>query len=89
MAQMFQVNVYQINDNALLTNVDKQAFSPTNVKFRTAPIVSSTNGAAFFQTAAGTNLYGIVQELPRGLQTGNTNYYVVETVAQLAGLANA
>lgn len=87
MANMVTVNVYQINDNALLTTVDKQSFNVTNVKFRTAPVVSSTNGAAFFQTAAGTNLYGIVQELPRGLQTGSTNYYVVETVAQLATLA--
>ena len=82
---MVTVNVYQINDNALLTTVDKQSFNVTNVKFRTAPVLAS--GAAFFQTAAGTNLYGIVQELPRGLQTGNTNYYVVETVAQLATLA--
>jgi hypothetical protein len=87
MANMFAVNVYQINDNALLKVVDKQAFHASNVKFRTAPVVSSTNGAAVYQTAAGTNLYGIVQELPRGLQTGSTNYYVVETVAQLVSMA--
>ena len=85
MANMVTVNVYQINDNALLSTPDKQSFNVTNVKFRTAPVLSS--GAAVYQTAAGTNLYGIVQELPRGLQTGSTNYYVVETVAQLATLA--
>lgn len=85
MANMVTVNVYQINDNALLKTVDKQSFYVGNVKFRTAPVTST--GAAVYQTAAGTNLYGIVQELPRGLQTGNTNYYVVETVAQLAALA--
>lgn len=85
MANMFAVNVYQINDNALLKTVDKQGFSPSNIKFRTAPLTST--GAALYQTAAGVNLYGIVQELPRGLQTGSTNYYVVETVAQLVTLA--
>lgn len=76
---MVTVNVYQINDNALLKTVDKQSFYVGNVKFRTAP--------AGMTTAAGTPLYGIVQELPRGLQTGSTNYYVVETVAQLATAA--
>ena len=85
MANMFAVNVYQINDNALLSTVDKQAFNATNVKFRTAPV--NSDGSAYYKSAAGTNLYGIVQELPRGLQTGSTNYYVVETVAQLVTLA--
>jgi len=84
---MVTVNVYQINDNALLTAVDKQSFNVTNVKFRTAPVNSSTAGDTTFKTASGTPLYGCIQELPRGLQTGNTNYYVVETVAQLATLA--
>jgi hypothetical protein len=85
MANMFAVNVYQINDNALLSQVDKQAFTPFNVKFRSAPLLS--NGSSSVKTAAGVNLYGIVQELPRGLQVGSTNFFVVETVAQLVTLA--
>lgn len=82
---MFAVNVYQINDNALLKTVDKQGFNASNVKFRTAPVTST--GAAVYQTAAGVNLYGIVQELPRGLNVNSVNYYVVETVTQLVTLA--
>lgn len=87
MANLFAVNVYQINDNQQLAQVDRQAFAPSNVKLRTTPIL--TNGSSSVKTAAGVNLYGIVQELPRGLQVGSTNFYVVETVAQLAALANA
>lgn len=87
MAQIFSVNVYQINDNALLPTVNRQGFSPSNVKFRAVDLLS--NNSSSVKTAAGTSLYGIVQELPRGLQTGSTNYYVVETVTQLAALANA
>lgn len=85
MANMFAVNVYQINDNQPLTQVDKQAFTPANVKFRSTPTLP--NGSSSVKTAAGVNLYGIVQELPRGLQVGSTNFYVVETVAQLVALA--
>lgn len=85
MANMVTVNVYQINDNALLPTVDKQSFYVGNVKFRTVPLLS--NGSSSVKTGAGTSLYGIVQELPRGLQTGSTNYYVVETVSALATLA--
>ena len=82
---MFAVNVYQINDNALLKTVDKQAFNASNVQFRSAPLTST--GAALYQTAAGVNLYGIVQGLPRGLNVNSVNYLVVETVAQLVTLA--
>lgn len=85
MPNMFAVNVYQINDNQPLTQVDRQAFTPCNVKFRSATLLP--NGSSSVKTAAGVNLYGIVQELPRGLQTGSTNFYVVETVAQLVALA--
>jgi len=85
MANMVSVNVYQINDNALLPTPERQAFYVGNVKFRATPLLS--NGSSSVKTAAGTNLYGIVQELPRGLQTGSTNYYVVETVATLATAA--
>lgn len=85
MPNFFAVNVYQINDNEELTQVQRQAFAPANVKLRATPLLA--NNSSSVKTAAGVNLYGIVQELPRGLQTGSTNFYVVETVAQLVALA--
>lgn len=81
MAQIFTANVYQINENNPLSVPELQGFSPANVKFRPA--------AAGSVSAAGVPLYGIVQELPRGLEVNSTNFYVVETVAQLATKANA
>jgi hypothetical protein len=81
MAQIFTATVYQINENQPLSTTELQGFSPTNVKFRPAPAGSVS--------AAGVSLYGIVQELPRGLNVNSVNYYVVETVAQLATKANA
>jgi hypothetical protein len=81
MAQIFTATVYQINDNQPLGIPELQGFSPTNVKFRPA--------AAGTVSAAGVSLYGIVQELPRGLNVNGVNFYVVETVAQLASKANA
>lgn len=81
MAQIFTATVYQINDNQPFGTPELQGFSPTNVKFRPA--------AAGSVSAAGVPLYGIVQELPRGLEVNSTNFYVVETVAQLATKANA
>ena len=85
MANMFAVNVYQINDNALLKTPDRQGFAPSNVKFRSAPL--NADGSAVYKTATGVNLYGIVQELPSGLQVNSTNFYVVETVTQLISAA--
>jgi hypothetical protein len=85
MPNFFAVNVYQINDNEELTQVERQAFAPANVKLRATPLLA--NSSSSVKTAAGVNLYGIVQELPRGLQTGSTNFHVVETVAQLVALA--
>ena len=81
MAQIFAVNVYSINYNAPLKNPQFQGFNPTNVKFRPA--------AAGTVSASGQILYGIVEQLPRGLVVDSTQYSVVETVAQLVALANA
>lgn len=83
---MIFANVYQINDNALLKTPDYQGFSLTNVKFRSVPL--NSDGSSTVKTSAGTSLYGIIQELPRGLQTNSTNFYVVETVTLLKGNAS-
>ena len=87
MAQIFTANVYQINDNQPLKTLELQGFSPTNVKFRPAPL--NSDGSAVYLSSTGVSLYGIVQELPRGLNVNGVNFYVVETVAQLAAKANA
>jgi len=81
MAQIFAVNVYAINYNAPLKTPQFQGFNPTNVKFR--PASSGT------VSASGQILYGIVEELPRGLNVDSVQFAVVETVAQLVALANA
>lgn len=82
--QMFSANVYLINGTPIAKNTDSQsmAFPVSNCIFRPAPsgTVSSVSGA---------DLYGIVQVNASGLQTGNAQYYTVETVAQLKALANA
>ncbi len=78
MPNMFAVNVYQINDYTLKT-VERHGFNASNVHFRPAP--SGTT------SATGVSLYGIVQELPRGLNVNSVNYYTVETVAQLVTAA--
>jgi len=79
MAQIFSVNVYQINDSAL-SSPESRGFSPANVRFR--PAASGT-------TVNGVSIYGIVEELPSGLRVNSVNNYVVETVAQLKTAANA
>jgi hypothetical protein len=81
MAQIFTATVYQINENQPLSTPELQGFSPTNVKFRPAPAGSVSY--------AGVSLYGIVEELPRGLNVNSVQFYVIETVAQLATKANA
>jgi hypothetical protein len=87
MAQIFTANVYQINDNQPLSTPQLQGFSPANVKFRPTPL--NTDGSSTVQSVTGVNLYGIVQELPTGLNVNGVNFYVVETVTQLAAKANA
>ena len=81
MAQIFTATVYQINENQPLSTPELQGFSTTNVKFRPAPA-----GSVSYE---GLALYGIVEELPRGLNVNSVQFYVVETVAQLATKANA
>lgn len=79
MAQIFQVNVYSLNNNQWL-RPQQWAFNPTTVRFR------SVYGII---TQAGTRMYGIIEQLPSGLVVDKQEFYVVETVAQLATLANA
>jgi len=81
MANMVTVSVYKINYNDLKTS-ELTSFYVGNVKFR--PVNASTVVTA---GPNNTRVYGIVQEVPRGLQVDGNQYYVIETVQQLAALA--
>ena len=83
MANIFSVNVYQINSGSQ-GNIVKYGFSPSNVQLKDIPSTQTVTAGP-----SGTRVYGIIQAQPHGLQIDPTNYYVVETVAQLQTLANA
>lgn len=76
MANTFSATVYQINSNQPFATPVVYGFPSTQVQFRPAPSgTKAANGT--------TDLYGIVQVLPTGLNIEQPQYYVVETVAQL------
>lgn len=79
MAQIFVVNAYSLNGNQW-KRPELMGFNPTTVRFRTVYGV---------RTEAGSRVYGVVEQLPTGLVVDKDQFYVVETVAQLAALANA
>lgn len=79
MAVMFTANVYKINAYAQ-TKPLAFAFAPSNVKFRPIETVETVNGVT---------LNAIIEENAHGLQVGNTQYAVAQTVAQLVTLATA
>lgn len=82
MAQIFVVNVYSLDGNQWRTPAPR-GFNPTRVSLR------SVYGDF---VSAGSRCYGIVREGPDGLETGGlgvSEWYTVETVAQLQTLANA
>ena len=81
MATVISVNVYAINGNAPFT-AQRFGFPVETSVFRTVE-------GTFFAKDGTTRLYGIVQPLPTGLNVSQPQYYTVETVAQLAALANA
>lgn len=76
MANTFSATVYQINSNQPLSTPQLMGFPSTMVMFR--PAASGTK--AYDGT---TDLYGIVQVLPTGLNIKESQYYVVETVSEL------
>lgn len=79
MANMVTVSVYRINYNDLRTS-ELTSFNVTNVKFR--PVSGIVTAGP-----NNTRVYGIVQEMPRGLVVDGVQNYVIETVQQLATLA--
>jgi hypothetical protein len=73
-------NVYRINNSDI--TVARFGFPVSSVIFREVSGVVTT--------AAGVRLYGIVELKKQGLEVlSQPQYYTVETVAQLAALANA
>lgn len=79
MANIISVNVYGLNGQMFKTAPQRFGFPVQNSVFREVEgVVKATNG---------TRLYGIVQVLPTGLNIEQPQFYVVETVAQLATLA--
>ena len=79
MANIISVNVYGLNNQMFKTAPQRFGFPVQNSVFREVEgVVTATNG---------TRLYGIVQVLPTGLNIEQPQFYVVETVAQLATLA--
>ena len=81
MAQIFVVNTYSLGGNQWSTP-QRRGFNPTRVSFR--------NVYGDF-VSAGSRCYGIIREGPNGLETagvGTNEWYTVETVDQLATLAN-
>lgn len=83
MAQIFQVNVYQINsqDPIPLASVPKIGFPSADSLIRTA---NDNTGAAGVLLSTGVRCYGQIQIVPTG-----TQYLAQETAAALVTLANA
>lgn len=73
--QFIGATVYRINYNDLPTPT-YMAFNPTNVKLRAVYGVVTAG-------PANTRVYGIIEQLPRGLQVDASQHYVIETVAAL------
>ena len=75
MANNFQVNVYQINQNVLVRD------SPQKIGFPTANvIIRDCSGSPTRSLSSGYNVYSIVQTSSGDL------YYIGETISALATL---
>lgn len=83
MAQIFQVNVYQINslDPTPLASVPKYGFPSAGVMVRTA---NDASGNAGVLLATGVRCYGQINVLATG-----ATYLAADTAATLVTLANA
>jgi len=83
MAQIFQVNVYQINslDPIPLASVPKMGFPSANTLIRTA---NDNTGAAGVLLSTGVRCYGQIQ-----LVTSGSQYLTDITAASIVTLANA
>lgn len=75
MANVFRVNVYQINQNVMDRN------SPKNFGFSTTSFgtIQDVSGSATRSLSSGYNVYGLIVN-------NGINYYVAETIAQLVTL---
>lgn len=82
MANLFQVNVYQINSKVLVRD------SPVKIGFpTTGVIIQDVSSSPTRSLSSGYNVYGLIIAPNSSLNsTGATWYYVAETFAQLVTL---
>lgn len=85
MANVFQVSVYQINQQVLARDAPiKMAFPTTGVVF------TDVSGSPTRSLSSGYNVYGLITltgSAGQSLSGANNLYYVAETLAQLVTLA--
>lgn len=85
MANMFQVNVYQINQRVMDRDApQKRGFPSAGV------IIQDVSASPTRSLPSGYNVYGLViVPSSAAANSEGTFYYVAETFAQLIALANA
>lgn len=83
MANIFSVNVYQINQKVLPRDAPIKYGFPT-----TGVMIQDVSGSPQRSLSSGYNVYGLIIIPPTGQpnSTGGTEYYVAETLAQLVTL---
>lgn len=88
MAQIFQVNVYQINslDPTPLASVPKYGFPSAGVMVRTA---NDSSGNAGVLLSTGVRCYGQIQIIPGQPGISGAQYLTDITASSIITLANA
>lgn len=82
MANVFSVNVYQINNNVMDRNAPQQMGFPT-----TGVIIQNIINSPKRSLSSGYNVYGlIIVPSSAAANSQGTKYYVAETFAQLVTL---
>jgi hypothetical protein len=81
MANVAFFNVYQINQSFLPRDQSQRIGFPTTG----VVIISDCSGSPQRSLASGYNVYGVITvPSPAAADSGGTDYYVQETVAQIA-----
>jgi hypothetical protein len=85
MANIFQTNVYQINQNVMDRDAPKKMGFPS-----AGVIIQDVSNSPTRSLPSGYNVYGlIIVPSSAAANSQGTYYYVAETFAQLIALANA
>lgn len=80
MANVFQVNVYQINQTVMPRDTPAKFAFPT-----TGVILQDVSASPQRSLSSGYNVYGLII-VPGGVKLANQLYYTAETLAQLVTL---